>query len=418
MKVLHLSTTDVEGGAARAAYRLHRGLLGCGVESRMLVQTKYGSDPLVSGAGTTIGRNAALLKYLADSLPVMLSRRRRGATFSPAGLPDRLAGKAAGMAPDLLHLHWTAGGFLRVETVGEFTAPVVWTLHDMWPFTGGCHYSAGCTRYTGSCGCCPQLDSSIEKDLSRRIWARKKRAWRQVPLTVIAPSRWMADCAKASSLFGTADIRVLPNGIDTTLFRPCSQTKARETLRLPQDKRLILFGAMDPTGDPRKGFQHLRHACRDLAGEGLAGSVELVVYGATPAGTPPDLGLKAHYLGRVTDDTTMALLYSAADVFVASSLEDNLPNTVMEALACGTPAVAFRVGGIVDLIEQGETGWLAEPFDHRELARGIVYLLEDALRRIAMGRRAREGVVRRFASEVVARRHLDLYQELLNRGRT
>lgn len=414
MKVLHLSTTDMEGGAALAAFRLHQGLLGSGVRSRMLVQNKYGKDPSVTGPVTRVGRLVALMKYLVDSLPVKCSRRgSRGATFSPAIFPDRLARRTAAMAPDLIHLHWIAGGFMRLETLSQLKRPVVWTLHDMWPFTGGCHYSGACSRYAGSCGCCPELGSSVENDLSRRIWQRKDRAWRGVPLTIVAPSRWMAQCAKASSVFSEADIRIIPNGIDTTLFRPGDRSSARQALGLPQDRRLILFGAMSPTGDPRKGFSRLLPAIRELAGSGWGDCAELLIYGADDAQPKPDFGLKARYLGRVSAQEEMALLNAAADVVVAPSLQDNLPNTVMEALACGTPVVAFGIGGMVDMIDHCKTGWLADPFSHEDLARGIVYVTEDAGRREEMGRAAREKVMRNYALEIVARSHLELYAQLL-----
>jgi glycosyltransferase involved in cell wall biosynthesis len=413
LNVLHLSTSDIEGGAARAAYRLHQGLLGFGVRSQMHVQCKCGNDPLVTGSDTRLGRFAAKLFYLVDSLPVILSRRRRGATFSPAIFPDRLARHTTRIAPDIVHLHWIAGGFMKIETLSQFDKPIVWTLHDMWPFTGGCHFAGECSRYSGSCGCCPELDSSVESDLSRRIWRRKAQAWRDLPLAILTPSRWMAECATASSLFLKADIRVIPNGIDTTLFHPLNRLTARKILGLPQNKRLILFGAMSPTADPRKGFQHLLSAVKDLAKSGWGENTELLVYGANKPQNKPDFGMNASYMGHVSDEKTMVLLNAAADVCVAPSIQDNLPNTVMEALACGTPVVAFRIGGLLDMIDHGETGWLAHPFDHRDLAKGIVHVIEDAARREVMGRLAREKVIRDYAESIVARRHMDLYEELL-----
>lgn len=413
MKVLHLSTSDIDGGAARAAFRLHQGLLGSGVRSQMLVQTKYGKDSLVSGSDTQIGRFVSKLKYVVDSMPAIFSRRSRGATFSPANFPDRVARHTSGIAPDIIHLHWIAGGFMRIETLSHLNGPIVWTLHDMWPFTGGCHYGGECIRYSGSCGCCPELNSSAENDLSRRIWKRKSRAWRGVPMTIITPSHWMAECATASSLFSEADIRVIPNGINTTLFHPSDRSIARNILGLPQDRRLILFGAMSPTGDLRKGFKYLLPAIKDLANNGWGESAELLVYGGSQSGKAPDFGMKTRYIGQVSDDSTLVLLNVAADVLVAPSIQDNLPNTVMEAMACGTPVVAFRIGGMPDMISHGETGWLAHPFDHKDLARGIVYVIENVSRREEMGIHAREKIVRDYAERIVARRHIDLYEELL-----
>ncbi|OGU15536.1 MAG: hypothetical protein A2076_12775 [Geobacteraceae bacterium GWC2_53_11] len=414
MKVLHLSTSDMTGGAARAAFRLHRGLVESGIHSRMLVQNKSGTDTLVAGSDTRWGRYLAMLKYTVDSLPAIISRRGRGATFSPALFPDRIARHVAGIAPDINHLHWIAGGFMKVETLPHLHGPLVWTLHDMWPFTGGCHYSSECSRYTDSCGCCPALGSSAEDDLSRRIWQRKARAWRALPLTLITPSRWMAECAAMSSLFSEADIRVIPNGINTTLFHPGDRSMARKILGLPLDRRLILFGAMSPTSDPRKGLQHLLPALKDLANNGWGERAELLVYGGSLSEKTPDFGIKARPMGQVSDET-LVLLNCAADVLVAPSTQDNLPNTVMEAMACGTPAVAFKIGGMPDMIDHGESGWLAHPFDHKDLARGIIHVIENAGHREKMGKQARKKIVREYAENIVARRHINLYEELLGK---
>jgi len=403
----------MEGGAALAANRLHRGLLGCRVDSRMLVQSKLSDDPTVTGSTTAVGRLAARIRYQLDALPALVSRRRRGTTFTPAWLPDTLAGRIAALAPDLIHLHWVAGGFLRLENLARFNRPLVWTLHDMWPFTGGCHYTGDCCRFADSCGSCPELDSSVEDDLSRRVWGRKALAWRGLPLTVVAPSSWMARCARESSLFSGARIEVLPNGIDSSLFQPGDRRAAREILRLPQDRRLILFGAMSPTAEPRKGFRHLLAGLRALAAQGWGDRAELVVYGASDARQRPDFGLPTRYVGHLSDQARMALLNVAADVVVAPSTQDNLPNTVLEALSCGTPVVAFRIGGMPDLIGHGQTGWLCEPFDPEDLARGIARVLGDHALRETLGRQARAQVEREFSLSVVARRHLGLYEELL-----
>jgi glycosyltransferase involved in cell wall biosynthesis len=223
----------------------------------------------------------------------------------------------------------------------------------------------------------------------------------------------MAGCAAASSLFSEADIRVIPNGIDTTLFHPSDRSMARKILGLPTDRRLILFGAMSPTGDPRKGFQYLLPAIKDLARNGWGESTELLVYGGNHSGNPLDFGMKTRYLGQISDEATLVLLNVAADVLVAPSIQDNLPNTVMEAMACGTPVVAFGIGGMPDMISHGETGWLAQPFSHLDLARGIVHVLESVGRREKMGIQAREKIVRDYDESIVARRHIDLYEELL-----
>ena len=234
---------------------------------------------------------------------------------------------------------------------------------------------------------------------------------------MVAPSRWLADCARSSALFGGLRVEVIPNGLDPDRFRPLDQRAAREDLGLPPEKKLVLFGAMGSTSDPNKGFQLLLPALQRLAAAGWKERCELVVFGAPAPAAPPAFGMPVRYLGRLRDSAALARLYAAADVFVVPSLQENLPNTIMEAMACGTCCVGFDQGGMRDLIEPGETGYLARPYAAEDLAAGIGRLLEDDEARQAMARRARRKVEEEFAIERVARRYADLYRELLARPR-
>jgi glycosyltransferase involved in cell wall biosynthesis len=284
----------------------------------------------------------------------------------------------------------------------------------MWPFTGGCHYSGECDKYTQSCGHCPQLNSQQDGDISGWVWWRKAKAWKNLNLTIVTPSQWLADCARNSSLFQDLRIEVIANGLDIQRYKPIEKKIARHLLGLPQDKQLILFGAMTATSDNRKGFHLLLPAIKKLSqGEIWQHKLELVVFGASEPVNPPDFGLKTHYLGRLNDDISLALVYAAADIFVAPSLEDNLPNTVMEALACGTPSVAFKIGGMPDMIEHQENGYLAHPYDIEDLAQGIHWVLEDSERYQKLCDCAREKVVREFTLEIQASKYLKLYNEVL-----
>jgi len=410
MKVLHLSSRDVVGGAAVASYRLHNGLLNHGVDSHMLVQYKSVSIDSISGVGSRFRAN---ISYFLDSLPVYISRCKRGTTFSPAYFPDRIIENVDRLSPDIIHLHWINGGFLRVETLLELNKPIVWTLHDMWPYTGGCHYSGECSRYTDSCGCCPELGSTSLNDLSHRIWKRKLAAWNRLPINFIAPSNWMAKCVKSSSLFSKADVSVIPNCIDTTEYAPSDRVNARDFLGLPVDKRLILFGAMSPMGDPRKGYQSLLNALKYLVEKGLGEDTELIVYGSTKTEMNSCLGMKIHYFGHLNNQKTMVLLNSAADVFIAPSIQDNLPNTVVEALSCGTPCVAFNIGGMPDLITQGVNGYLAKPFESVDLANGIIWVLSDEQRMMELSRASRKVIENKLSMHTVVDRHIRLYKEML-----
>lgn len=414
MIVLMLNTYDGVGGAGIAASRLWKGLQTNHVDCRMLVQFKIKgehSDLLCNE--TTIGKMARSLKLFLELQPAVRYQNRPVANFTPAILPDALRRQVASIGPDLIHLHWLGSGFMRLETLPKFRQPIVWTLHDSWAFTGGCHVPFDCRRYMERCGSCPVLGSSFEKDISRWIWWRKAKAWRDLNLTVVAPSRWLADCARASSLFRDVRVEVIPNGLDLAVFRPIDKRLARGLLRLPEEKKLVLFATAHGTADKNKGFDLLLEALSGVATRLPKEAVELVVVGAGKPQKASPLPLKTHYLGQLRDELTLALAYAAADVLVSPSLLENLPNTVMEAMACGTPCVAFNQGGLPDLIEHQQSGYLAEPYEVADLARGIVWILADRDRHARLAAAARNKVVRDFDLEKVSQRYIDLYREVL-----
>ncbi|MEQ8961246.1 MAG: glycosyltransferase, partial [Coleofasciculus sp. C2-GNP5-27] len=340
---------------------LHQGLQTIGVDSQMLVQYKYSDDKTVV-APTITGQGLAKMRPVIDGLPKKFYPQRQKTPFALRWLPDQTIPKIAQLQPDIINIHWIGEAFLRIETIAKLQQPVVLTLHDMWALTGGCLYTGECDRYTGACGKCPQLGSTQEWDLSRWVWQRKVKAWQNCNLTIVALSSWLANCAGASSLFQNRRIELIPNGIDTHKYRPLNQQVAREFLGLPEDKHLVLFGSLRATDNPRKGFSLLQLALQDLSQSGWQDKLELVVFGASEPETPPELGFPAHYLGQLNDDLSLAILYSAADVFVLPSTQENLANTVMEAIACGTPSVAFNIGGMPDLIEHQNNGYLAQPY--------------------------------------------------------
>jgi glycosyltransferase involved in cell wall biosynthesis len=414
MKPLLVNTNDLRGGAARAAYRLHVGLRSIGVDSSMLVQVKDGEEVSVFGSRTTFGRLAGRTCQALDLLPVYAypaGRTRR--TFYPGWLPDRSRSRVKEIAPDLVHLHWITGGFVNVKALRKYRLPLVWTLHDMWAFTGGCHYDDGCGRYLSGCGSCPVLGSKSSHDLSSLGFRRKARAYRDLPLAIVTPSRWLGERARSSPLLAGFPVSVIPNAIDTGCFRPTAKDAARNLLGLPGGRKLILFGAEHGANEPRKGFSHLQTALRVLAERVGASQCAAVVFGASAPESPPDLGVPSAYVGRLNDDARLAALYSAADVFVAPSIQENLSNTVMEALACGTPCVAFDIGGMPDMIEHRRNGFLARPFDAADLADGLNWVLADEARWRALGIRAREKTVEEFEMSRVAHRHLELYRRIL-----
>lgn len=412
MKPLLLSTSDIEGGAARAAYRLHTGLKLSGIDSRMLVGLKHSDDLNVIAPTTKLGKGMAILSPTLDTLPLGFYRKRDRTIFSPACVPENIAKKVSLYNPDIIHLHWIAGGFLRIETLRKFQKPIVWTLHDMWAFTGGCHYDESCGRYQDSCGTCPQLNSKKQSDLSYCVWKRKMKIWKDLNITIVTPSRWLAECAKKSSIFQKRLVNVIPNGLNIEIYKPVDKGIARERLGLPMDKKLILFGAVNATSDKRKGYHFLKPAIEGLVNVGFCEKAELVIFGASEPLEPQNFGMKAHYMGQLHDDISLALLYGATDIFVAPSIQENLSNTVMEALACGTPCVAFDIGGMPDMIVHEYTGYLARSFEAEDLAQGIAWVLKDDKRLKILSQQARQKVEKEFDMRLMARRYLDLYKEI------
>ncbi len=413
MKILHISTYDINGGAARAAYRLHTGLQDIGLQSQMLVQEKYSNDKTVIAPKIRLFQGIAKAKLTVESLPLKLYRQKKNTPFFTQWLPDRVIPKVAQINPDIINLHWISGGFMQIETFAKLKRPLVWTLHDMWGFTGGCHVTGECDRYKASCGACPQLNSGSEWDLSRWVWQRKVKAWKNLNLTLVSPSSWLAECARSSSLFQNLRIEVIPHGLDTQKYRPINQHFAREALNLPRDKKLILFGAIEATSDRNKGFHLLQPALQELSKSGWKNDLEVVIFGASQPENPPDLGFKTHYLGHLHDAISLATVYSAADVMLVPSLQESFGQTASESFACGTPVVAFNSTGLKDIVDHQQNGYLAKPYEVEDFAKGITWVLENEQRLQKMSFYAREKAEQEFTLELQARRYSGLFQEIL-----
>jgi len=290
---------------------------------------------------------------------------------------------------------------------------MVWTLHDMNPFTGGCHYDEQCGRFRAQCGRCPQLGSGDDADLSRQIWQRKQSALERIEprrLRIVALCQWMAKAVESSSLLGRFPVSIIPNGLDTEIFAPRERAEARAQLGLPAQGRLLLFVA-ESLRNKWKGFAHLLEALRGLK---PTDNIGLMSIGRGRLETPPDL--PHHHLGEIHDDRLLAAAYSAADLFVIPSVQENLPNTVMESLACGTPVAGFDVGGIPDMVRPGLTGALAPVGDSASLRKAITNLLSDSAALAKMSAHCREVAVKEYTLEVQSRRYTALYDELLKTG--
>ena len=433
MNLFTVCNSDISGGAARAAFRIHRSLVEHGVahglSSQMRVISRLSDAPTVI-SGPPTGQSPIWRRLQ----PRLAQQARRGfrtgnptlhsVAWPSTGLGAELQQRHRQGQADLVHLHWLGEGTLSIEEIGRLPMPLVWTLHDQWAFCGAEHYTSppmsGETASSDerfAVGYTPASRPPHEAgpDLNRRTWLRKRRAWSR-PIHNVCPSHWLADCARRSTLMGDWPITVIPNPIDLTVWTPCDQAQARALLDLPADRPLVLFGAMGGSADPRKGADLLLDALQRLRSQ-VAGTpleqLELVVFGQNRPAQPPDLGFPIHYSGHLHDDLSLRLVYAAADVFVIPSRQDNLPNTGLEAHACGTPVVAFRTGGLAEIVNDRSTGALAEPFKIDSLAEAICWVLEDQHRCQQLRMAARQRAEKLWDPLLVAELYSKVYEEAI-----
>ena len=411
MKILIVNTSDINGGAARAAYRLHKALLSSGVDSQMLVQNKTSDDYTVLNENKKVNKYLNKLRPILDSLSVRFYKNRTKTLFSPSFLPfSNIVDRINEINPDIVHLHWICGGMMTIEDIGKIKSPIVWSLHDNWAFTGGCHIMWECEKYKETCEACPRLGSDKKNDLSYKVFQRKQKTFAsKKDITIVGLSKWLNECSKSSTLLKDKNHINLPNPIDTNIFKPFDKDKSRELWSLPKDKKLVLFGAMSATSDINKGFKELSDALSKLE---KTDDVEFVVFGSSKPQNAPNLGFKTHYLGSLHDDVSLVTLYSSVDVMIVPSLQENLSNAIMESLSCGTPVVGFDVGGNSDMIEHKDTGYLAKPFDATDLKDGIEWVLNNP-NYDELCVNARKKVLKEFDSVVVAKRYMEFYEEII-----
>jgi glycosyltransferase involved in cell wall biosynthesis len=387
----------------------------------MVVQGRQSADPLVirfqPPKSPLIRLRRGIKKRYLARMQASLVRARGASLFSDDRSPNNADVLGQFPPTDILNLHWVAGFFDYREFFRKLPAhlPVVWTLHDMNPFTGGCHFDGGCGKFAERCGACPQLGSNDAEDLSAQVWERKREAFRSLKSSegvhLVTPSRWLQREAGKSSLMSKFHCTVIPNALDTEQFRPRDQAAARKLLGIPADGAVILFLA-DWAGEKRKGFDLLVETLKPFRNDPrvylLAAGRELPAH---------DLGPQLVTTGYLTGEKQLSWVYSAADVFVLPSLQDNLPNTALEALSCGVPVVGFDVGGIPEIVREGETGHLVPAKDVVGLRAAITAVMKNKDVRIRMSEAGRQHAVANYGLEIQARRYLQLYTKLLDRNR-
>lgn len=415
MKVLLLNTSELTGGAAVAANRLLHALQKAGVDASMLVRDKRTDDPTVFSIQTSFWqRMLDFVRFAWERLVIFLHNKQDRRDLFRVSLADTgtdLSRHPKVQEADVIHLHWINHGFLSLKDIRALTRlgkPVVWTLHDMWPCTAICHYSCGCERYTEACGACPFLHSDRLRDLSYRVF-RKKRFLAGSPLHLVTVSSWLKGIAGRSALTKGLPVTVIPNVLDTGVFHPADREEARRELDLPADKKIILMGAAR-LNDPIKGFEYLQQALERMQGRT---DILLVLFGGIKGDEAflSKLPVAYRWMGLLTDARRIARLYAAADVTVVPSHYETFGQTLIESMACGCPVVSFDNSGQTDIIDHQVNGYLARYPDPEDLARGIewvwahtgdLHLAEAGIRKVQA----------EYTEAVVARKYLNLYNRL------
>ena len=398
MKIVILNTSDRTGGAAVAAGRLGKALEQAGIQVDKLVRKD-----------TWLNRFRFYWERLIIFLCNHLNRKNLFAV-SIANTGTDLLGHPLVEEADIIHLHWINQGFLSlrdIERLVKLNKPIVWTMHDMWPCTGICHHARDCEKFQMICESCFFLKSK-GKDLSTSVFDKKLSLYKEANITFVGCSRWLSGKAKKSYLLRDKTVLSIPNPIDTEVYHPMDQDMTRELLGLPSGKRLLLFGALNVT-DKRKGIDYLIEALRKIEKQ----DVELVVFGQAKDDIRGLFPVSIHSMGYLSDESKIVALYNAVDMFITSSLEENLPNTIMESMACGTPCVGFEIGGIPEMIDHKINGYVASYKDASDLANGIRWVLEHEDQQ-ALSDACVKKVQENYTEEVVAKQYMALYKRLLH----
>lgn len=419
MKILLVSKSEKTGGAAIATFRLMQALKDHSIDVSMLVQE--GRGDAVSGVHHTtesfIKKWINLFRFILERLVFLLHEKSSTIRFlfSLANTGEEITNNEYVKDADIIHLHWINGGFLSLKSIKgllQSGKPIVWTLHDMWAFTGGCHYALDCKEYNRECGNCPYLKRPHTKDLSHRIWKRKEKILSKGKLVVVTPSDWLKGCVKSSSLLGNHEIHSIPNPIDPIVFKPTWKETACKNLGLSHKKKYILFGAAN-VRNMLKGFNFFMEAIQMLY-ENLEGDdgIEVVLFGKSSEDVALSIPFKTHLISFTGSVQKIVDLYNAAHLFVIPSLQDNLPNTILESLLCGTPVVAFKSGGIPEMIDHKKSGYLSAYRSSQDLANGMRWVLNsDDYEKLS--KNAREKAENSFSKESSTRKYVALYQKLL-----
>ena len=411
MKIAIINTY-AHGGAGTAAIRTTEALRSIGHDAKLLVREGHSTEIIKAFPNKRIAK----IPFIAERLTFLPFEHDKSVrfSFSPANFGLDLRCNSLVQQSDAIHLHWINQGFLGLKNIEQLTKmnkPVVWTLHDMWAFTGGCHYSRECNHFETGCGNCFFLKKPAPNDLSYKVLHKKIEHFSN-KIKFTTPSEWLAKIARTSFLLKNADIQAIPNPIDTSFFKPISKSEVlqeRNKLGIPVGSKVLLFVAMN-ISEIRKGFVFLKLALQKLKENNPNSKIELLVLGKCDTKVLESLPFPSTALGLVNNSREMRKYYAVADAFVIPSLEDNLPNTVMESMSCGTPVIGFETGGIPEMVDHQVNGFIAQQKDIEGLAKGIFEVMEKEENLDKMRGSARKKVVANYSYSIVAGNYEKLYR--------
>lgn len=422
VKVLSVCTS-LNGGAGRAAYRIHQGVSNFGVDSRMLLKEGGADDPSVITLDELLpnGLSVKVFDWVRNKFRNKIQHYRwsrypgRENVYMSDMRGTDIHGALRKLDYDVLHLHWINQRFISLDDLPK-DKPIVWTLHDSWPFCGVCHYFLDCEKYKDKCGSCPFLHSGKANDLSNQVWRKKANVYKNLNMHIVTPSSWLGNCAKQSSLLGRFPITVIPNCLDINTFRRLDEneisTRWSSLQQISNKKPLLLYGAVNATKDKIKGFCYLLSALKVLEQQCGVDDIELIVFGASSSDLNIEVNIPIHYVDYVMDTNELVSLYNLASVMIVPSMTEVFGQTASEALACETPVVAFNCTGIKEVVDHKVNGYLARPYDSSDLAEGVLWCLNnnDDNR---LGGAGREKVLRNYAMDVVASQYIQEYNRFL-----
>lgn len=420
IKVAIFSTNDYGGGAARAAYRIHKSILKNGIDSKLIVKSKVLSEERIILFSEIICRNSFSkliftyyhklknnLKKLRWRKTVILNKRY----FSDWGLysPRKAIQK---LNPDLVHLQWISSNYIDMSLLHTIKKPIVWTLHDANAITGGCHIFYDCENFYAGCGNCPAINKSDSKDITHKINRKKFNSFKKANIHVVATCKWMANSVKKSSLLGKSNVSIIPNSIETNFYKPQPIAEANSQLKWELEKYRVMFGAVNATTDKNKGFDLLIDSLQYLPSE-VRNNLELTIFGLnTTFDKLKDFEDIISFKGSIPSDELMVNAYNMADLVVVPSRSENLSLVIMESLSCGTPVLAFQIGGNPDMIDHKKNGFLANPFSSKELADGITWGYKNKTNP-EISTNARNKVLQNYHPDVIAQQYAKLYSSLI-----